>query len=47
MMYYFNYLDSDVISFTFHMEDDEIRSQLCSDEHDWFSPDLTRNTREQ
>ena len=41
----FNSLDSNVIPFTFHLEDGEIRSQSCSDEHDWFSPDLTWNTR--
>ena len=41
--YPFNYLDSDVIPFTLNMEDGERRSQWCSDEHDWFSPDLVQN----
>ena len=41
----FNYLDSNVLSFTFHLEYGERRPQSCSDEHDWFSPDLTQNTR--
>ena len=41
----FNYLDSNVIPFTFHLEDGERRSQSCSDEHDWFSPDLTQNNQ--
>ena len=41
----FNYLYSDVLPFTFQMEDVERRSQSCSDENDWFSPDLMRNTR--
>ena len=36
----FNYLESDVLLFTFHVEDGERLSQPCSDEHDWFSPDL-------
>ena len=41
----FNYIDSDVPTFTFHVEDDEIRSQSCPNEHDWFSPYLTKNTQ--
>ena len=41
----FNYLASDVLPFTFHLEDGEILSQLCSNEHDWFIPDLIQNTR--
>ena len=40
----FNYLDSDVISFNLQVEYGERRSQVCSDEHDWFILDLTRNT---
>ena len=41
----FNYSESDVLPFTFHVEDGEICSQLCSDEHDWFILNLTQNTR--
>ena len=41
----FHYLDSDVLLFAFHAEDDEIRSQLCSNKHEWFSPDLTKNNQ--
>ena len=41
----FNYLDSGVLPFTFHLEDGERRSQSCSDEHDLFSPYLTWNTQ--
>ena len=43
----FNCLNSDVLPFTFHVEDGERRSQLCSDEHAWFIPDLTQNTQGQ
>ena len=37
----FNYLESDALPFTFHLEDGERRSKSCSDEHHWFIPDLT------
>ena len=39
----FNYLDLDVPPFTFHVEYGERLSQPCSDEYDWFSPDLLQN----
>ena len=32
----FNYLGSDVLPLTFHVEDGEIRSQSCSNEYYWF-----------
>ena len=32
-------------SLCLHLEDGERRFQLCSDENDWFIPDLTKNTR--
>ena len=43
----FNYLDSNVIPFTFHVEDGERRSQSCYNEHNCFRPDLKRNTQGQ
>ena len=41
----FNYLDSDIIPFNFHLEDGERCFESCYDEHDWFIPDFTRNNR--
>ena len=41
----FNYLDYVFLPFTLHLEDGERPSQSCSDENDWFSPDLTQNTQ--
>ena len=41
----FNYLDLNVLPFTFHMEDGERRPQLFSYEHDWFRPDLKKKSR--
>ena len=41
----FTYLDSNVLPFTFHVEDGEIRSRSCCDEYDRFSLDLTQNTQ--
>ena len=38
-------LDSNVLSFTFCVEDGERRSQPYSVEYDWLSPDLTQNTQ--
>ena len=43
----FNYLDSGVLPFAFHVKYVERRHQLCSDEHEWFIPDLTWNTQVQ
>ena len=40
----FNYLYSDVLNFTFRVEDGERRSQRYSGEHDWLGPYLTQNT---
>ena len=40
----FNYLGSDVLYFTSHLEDGERRFQPSFYEHDWFSPDLKWNT---
>ena len=41
----FNYLDSDVLPFSFRVEDGERRSQPYSREYDWLGPDLTLNTQ--
>ena len=41
----FNYLDSDFLPLTFHMEDGKRRSQLCYYEHDLFIPHLTQNNQ--
>ena len=40
-----NYLDSNVIPFTFRVKDGERHPQLHSGEYYWLGPDLTRNTR--
>ena len=39
----FNYLDSDVLPYTFCVEDYEIHSQPHSIEYDGLVPDLTKN----
>ena len=48
MPYYpllFNYLDCDVLPFTFHVESFEGHSQPYSREYDWLGPDFTQNTQ--
>ena len=41
----FNYFDSDVLTFTFCMEDGERCPQSHSVEYDWIGPEPTRNSR--
>ena len=41
----FNLFDSDVLPFTFNVEDGEIRSQSHSREYYWLGPYLTQNTQ--
>ena len=43
-LFLFNYLGSNVLPFTFHVEDGERRSQPYSGEYDWLNLDLMRNT---